>query len=177
MAKVFGCRSLPFSFISTKLTKMIIMHSKEKTISSFLSFHIVSSSVSVFHSPSAQKSFQFCVKLTAIFSPKSLASPWQRPKRALMISSFVCRPMSQRWPSMSTDLGAWKDVSFEYSVHVNSLAQLIWFFIHFDLNFGGNHFEEGAIQPIRDLGEFSLEKWKYGALEWTQKRCKCIKWK
>ena len=65
----FDCRSLPLSFISTKLTKMIIMHSKEKTISSFLSFHIVSSSVSVFYSPPPEKkkSFQFCVKLTAIF--------------------------------------------------------------------------------------------------------------
>ena len=136
------------------------MHSKEKTISSFLSFHIVSSSVSVFYSPPPEKKkiVPILCQVNCHFSPPKNAtrSPWQRPKRALMISSFVCRSMSQRWTSMSTDLGAWKDVSFEYSAPVNSSAQLISFFFHsFRPEF---HLEEGAIQPIRDLGEFSLGK-------------------
>ena len=119
------------------------MHSKEKTISSFLSFHIVSSSVSVFYSPPPKKKIvPILCQVNCHFSPPKNAtrSPWQRPKRALMISSFVCRSMSQRWTSMSTDLGAWKDVSFEYSAPVNSSAQLISFFFSFIstwISFGG----------------------------------------
>ena len=155
------------------------MHSKEKTISSFLSFHIVSSSVSVFYSPPPKKKIVpiLCQVNCHFFPPKNATrSPWQRPKRALMISSFVCRSMSQRWTSMSTDLGAWKDVSFEYSAPVNSSAQLISFFFSFIstwISFGGRrHSADSRFRWI-----FTWKKWKYGAFEWTQKRCKCIKWK